>query len=116
MLQVREIRDLTLNADLVTISARDTGVGPLEGEQGIANLVHAFLFAGAKSVVASLWTANGLSTRTLMERFYRYIADSEDKGPALRHAQTNLVAEFSERALIFYWAGFVMVMVGRRVR
>ena len=63
---MREVRDLSLNADLVTLSACDTGVGPLEGEEGIANLVRAFLFAGAKSVVASLWTANDPSTRTLM--------------------------------------------------
>jgi len=109
LLQVREIRDLSLNADLVTLSACDTGVGPLEGEEGVANLVRAFLFAGAKSVVASLWTANDPSTRTLMERFYRYIADGEDKGSALRHAQMDLIAEFGERALPFYWAGFILV-------
>jgi CHAT domain-containing protein len=109
LLQVREIRDLSLNADLVTLSACDTGVGPLEGEEGIANLVRAFLFAGAKSVVATLWTANDPSTRTLMERFYRYIADGKDKGSALRHAQMDLIAEFGERALPFYWAGFILV-------
>src|SRR5262249_34018863 len=90
LLQVREIRDLSLNADLVTLSACDTGVGPLEGEEGIANLVRAFLFAGAKSVVASVWTANDPSTRTLMEHFYRYLAGGEDKGSALRHSQLDL--------------------------
>ena len=109
LLQIREIRGLSLNADLVTLSACDTGVEPLEGEEGTANLVRAFLFAGAKSVVASLWTANDPSTRTLMERSYRYIADGEDKGSALRHAQMDLIAEFGERALPFYWAGFIMV-------
>ena len=109
LLQVREIRDLNLAADLVTLSACDTGVGALEGEEGIANLVRAFLFAGAKSVVASLWTADDRSTRTLMERFYRHIAEGEDKGFALRHAQMDLLAEFGDQALPFYWAGFVMV-------
>jgi CHAT domain-containing protein len=109
LLQVREIRDLSLNADLVTLSACDTGVGPLEGAEGIANLVRAFLFAGTKSVVASLWTANDPSTRTLMAPFYRYLADGEDKGSALRHAQMDLIAEFGDRALPFYWAGFILV-------
>ena len=109
LLQVREVRDLSLNADLVTLSACDTGVGPLQGEEGFANLVGAFLFAGAKSVVASLWTANDAFTRTLMERFYRYIADGEDKGSALRHAQIDLVREFADQAVPFYWAGFIMV-------
>ena len=62
---MREIRDLNLAADLVTLSACDTGVGALEGEEGIANLVRAFLFAGAKSVVASLWAASDTYTITL---------------------------------------------------
>jgi CHAT domain-containing protein len=79
LLQVREIRDLNLAADLVTLSACDTGVGALEGEEGIANLVRAFLFAGAKSVVASLWAASDVYTRNLIQHFYRYIADGEDK-------------------------------------
>jgi hypothetical protein len=65
LLQVREIRDLNLAADLVTLSACDTGVGALEGEEGIANLVRAFVFAGAKSVVASLWAASSTYTVTL---------------------------------------------------
>ena len=76
MLQVREIRDLNLAADLVTLSACDTGVGALEGEEGIANLVRAFLFAGAKSVVASLWAASGVYTRNLMQHFYHYILET----------------------------------------
>jgi CHAT domain-containing protein len=109
LLQVREITDLSLNADLVTLSACNTGVGRLEGEEGITNLVRAFLFSGARSVVASLWTAEDPSTRTLMQRFYRHIADGEDKGSALRRAQMDLIAEFGDQALPFYWVGFIMV-------
>jgi len=109
LLQVREIRDLSLNADLVTLSACDTNVGALKGEEGIANLVRAFLFAGAKSVVASLWTVSDPSTLKLMERFYRYIAGGEDNGSGLRQAQMDLIAEFGDQALPFYWAGFIMV-------
>ena len=44
-----------------------------------------------------------------MERFYRYIAAGEDKGSALRHAQMDLIAEFGDRALPLYWAGFILV-------
>ena len=51
LLQAREIRNLPLRAQLVTLSACDTGVGSLEGEEGVANLIRAFLFAGSKAVV-----------------------------------------------------------------
>ena len=59
--------------------------------------------------LARLWTANDPSTRTLMEHFYRYLAGGEDKGSALRHSQLDLIAEFGDRALPFYWAGFIIV-------
>jgi len=61
LLQVREIRDLELRADLVTLSACDTGNGKLLGQEGIASLERAFLLAGAKAVIASLWTADDTS-------------------------------------------------------
>jgi CHAT domain-containing protein len=60
-------------------------------------------------VVASLWAASDVYTLNLMQHFYRYIADGEDKGSALRHAQLDLIKEFGHQALPFFWAGFVMV-------
>ena len=75
LLQVREIRDLNLAADLVTLSACDTGVGALQGEEGIANLIRAFLLEAAKSAVASLWNASDIYTTTLMEHFYRHLSE-----------------------------------------
>ncbi|MCI0621608.1 MAG: CHAT domain-containing protein, partial [Acidobacteria bacterium] len=58
LLQAREISTLTLNAELTTLTACDTGVGRLQGQEGIANLVRAFLLAGSRTVVASLWSAD----------------------------------------------------------
>ena len=49
-----------------------------------------------------------------MERFYRHIADGEDKGSALRHAQMDLIKEFGDEAMPFYWAEFIMVGDGSR--
>ena len=86
----------------------------LEGEEGIADLVRAFLFAGAKSVVASLRAASDVYTRNLMVHFYGYIAAGEDKGSALRHAQLDLIKRLADQALPFYWAGFIMVGDGSR--
>ena len=106
LLQVREIRDLQLHADLVTLSACDTGSGRLLGQEGMASLERAFLLAGAKAVLASLWTADDTYTRVLMVRFYQRLMHGQDKGAALRHAKLALLEEFGNEALPVYWAGF----------
>ena len=109
LLQVREIRDLPLRADLVVLSACETGSGKLLGEEGIASLERAFLLAGAKAVVASLWTADDIYTIALMKRFYQHLAEGSDKGSALRQAKLDLLQQFGDQALPVYWAGFTLV-------
>ncbi len=108
LLQVREIRDLPIHAELVTLSACDTGNGRLLGEEGIASLERAFLLAGAKSVVASRWTADDTYTIALMRRFYQHLWNGMDKGAALRQAKLDLLDEFADQALPVYWAGFTL--------
>jgi CHAT domain-containing protein len=109
LLQVREIRDLSLRAELVTLSACDTGTGKLLGQEGIASLERAFLLAGAKSVIASLWPADDTFTIGLMKRMYQHLAEGADKGTALRQAKLDLLKEFGDQALTVYWAGFTLV-------
>jgi CHAT domain-containing protein len=105
LLQVREIRDLRLNADLVTLSACDTGAGKLEGQNGVASIVQAFLFAGARSVVASLWTADDVFTAELMTRFYGNLAAGQSVADALRGAKLGMIHEFGPRVVPLLWAG-----------
>ena len=112
LLQVREIARLALNADLVTLSACDTGIGRLQGEEGVTNLAQAFFIAGAKAVVASLWAADDSDTTSLMEQFYRHLAKKEDKATALQHAKIDLVDKYGDQAPPFYWAGFIMAGEG----
>jgi CHAT domain-containing protein len=109
LLQAREIRDLTVHADLVTLSACETGNGKLLGEEGIESLERAFLLAGAKSVIASLWTADDTFTIALMKRLYQHLVDGSDKGAALQQAKLDLLKEFGDQALPIYWAGFTLV-------
>jgi CHAT domain-containing protein len=109
LLQVREIIRLRLNAELTTLSACDTGVGKLQGQEGISNLVEAFLVAGSKSVVASLWSADDTFAGALMEQFYRRLAQGEDTSSALRNAKVDLLAKYGDQVSPFYWAAFVAV-------
>jgi len=109
LLQVREIIRLRLNAELTTLSACDTGVGKLQGQEGISNLVEAFLVAGSKSVVASLWSADDTSASALMERFYQRLAKGESASSALRDAKLDLLAQYGDQLNPFYWAAFIPV-------
>jgi CHAT domain-containing protein len=105
LLQVREIRNLTLNANLVTLSACDTGVGPV-GQAGVANIVNAFIEAGAQSVVSALWELEDHATTQLMTVFYSHLGHHEGKAEALRQAQLEML---SSGAPPFYWASFELV-------
>ena len=65
-------------------------------------------------MVASLWTASDICTRKLMRQFYSHIAEGDDKAQALRRAKMDLIIEFGDDAVPFYWASFVMVGDGSR--
>jgi CHAT domain-containing protein len=112
LLQAREISGLNLNAKMVVLSACDTAVGRLQGQEGVANLARAFLFAGAKTVVATLWSVDDEFSVTLMKRFYRNLAAGQDKAAALRNAKRAILTEFGEKAVPYYWAGFSLIGQG----
>lgn len=106
LLQAWEIfEELRLDADLVTLSACDSGLGKEMGGEGLVGLVRAFQFAGARSVLASLWSVSDDSTADLMRRFYGHLREGRSKDEALRAAQVELIRSrgFSHP---FYWAAF----------
>jgi CHAT domain-containing protein len=104
-LQAREIRQLHLNARLVTLSACKTAAGPIYGS-GAATIVNAFIEAGAQSVVSTLWDVDDRSGRKLMDSFYRHLADGEGRAEALRDAKLEFVNAGQPP---YYWANFQMV-------
>ncbi|HEY6271055.1 MAG TPA: CHAT domain-containing protein [Terriglobales bacterium] len=111
LLQTREIAALPLRADLVTLSACDTGTGKIEGEEGSLSLVQAFLFAGARSVLASLWSVDDSATAALMKEFYSGLGAGKDEASALRDAKLAVMSQ-SGRQSPPYWAGFTLVGYG----
>ena len=114
-LQAWEIYDeLRLKADLVVLSACETGLGDELGGEGLIGLTRAFQFAGARTVVASLWKVPDASTSELMISFYRHLNAGLPKDESLRAAQVELMQQTTEngggrpdRGLPpFYWAAF----------
>ncbi|MCF8200138.1 MAG: CHAT domain-containing protein [Sulfuritalea sp.] len=105
---VGEIYDLQLNADLITLSACETGLGDIRSGDDVVGLTRGFMYAGGRSVVASLWKVADDSTSSLMESFYRNLT-GDNKPEALRKAQIETRAKYPSP---FYWAAF-QVMGGR---
>ena len=106
---------LRLSAGLVTLSACETGLGRIERGEGVIGLSRAFLAAGARSVVVSLWSVNDRSTAALMRRFYApLLARSAPRASALAEAKRALLAEPSTRSP-FYWAAFVLIGAAGRL-
>lgn len=93
LLQAWEIfEQVRLDADLVTLSACDSGRGRELGGEGLIGLTRAFQYAGARTVMASLWSIADDTTTALMQRFYHYLKAGKSKDQALRHAQLDLLA------------------------
>ena len=110
-LHTYEVFNLHLNADLVTLSACETGLGKLSRGEGFVGLTHAFLYAGARSVLVSLWSVDE-STSRIMKDFYQNLKKGMTKTEALRQAKMKLIKtrdngiSFSHP---FLWAPFVLV-------
>ncbi|MDH7512775.1 MAG: CHAT domain-containing protein [Clostridiales bacterium] len=106
-LQMREIFNLKLNADLVTLSACQTGLGQLIKGEGIEGLSRAFFYAGASSVLLTLWAVNDQASYQLLERFYFHLRSSESIMSALRKAKLEMIHS-GTLSHPYYWGGFVV--------
>ncbi len=78
------------------------------------NLARAFLTAGARNVVASLWDVDDRSTATLMEAFYEHLAGGASVTEALRLAQLDFIKTYAGKAAPYLWAGFEVIGDGTR--
>jgi CHAT domain-containing protein len=111
LLQAWEIFErLRLDADLVTLSACETGLGGAGGGEGLIGLTRAFQYAGARTILASLWSVSDRSTAELMKRFYAALRSGMPKDRALQAAQSALLHDGAlGLAHPYHWAGFEMI-------
>jgi CHAT domain-containing protein/Tfp pilus assembly protein PilF len=106
-LEVHEIYGLNLTTvtDLVVLSACQTNIGAVSAGDEVVGLNRAFIYAGAPTVIASLWNVDDAATALLMERFYTHLRSGMSKGEALRQAQMDVRAQYSHP---YYWSAFVL--------
>ncbi|MGB3759482.1 MAG: tetratricopeptide repeat protein [Rivularia sp. (in: cyanobacteria)] len=105
LLTANEIFDLQINADLVVLSACDTGQGKLTGD-GVIGLSRSLISAGAPSVVVTLWTIPDNPTAMLMTEFYRQLQQNPDKARALRQAMLTTMKKHQNPR---DWAAFTLI-------
>jgi CHAT domain-containing protein len=86
-LEAQEIFDMRFDCRLVVLSACETGLAKITRGDEVVGLARSFLFAGAPSVMTSLWKVDDLATAVLMKRFYRYLKQGNSRAEALRKAQ-----------------------------
>ena len=103
-----DLYNMSLQADLVVLSACETGVGRLSKGEGIMSLARAFSYAGASSLVTSLWSVNDQQTAALMTAFYDNLAKGMQKDAALQQAKLSLIHS-PTGSHPFYWAGFIPI-------
>ncbi len=108
MLDSAEVLTLPVRANIVVLSACETAVGRLEGQEGIATVSRAFLLAGARTVVSTLWTIDDTFSRFLMAQFYTGIAGGQTASVALRNAKLELLKTFGPQAVPYRWAAYTL--------
>jgi len=110
LLDSSEIVEMRIGADLVVLSACDTAVGMLVGQEGVANLSRAFLSGGTRTVVSTLWAADDTSATSLLKRFYAQLQGHATVTHAMTAAKRDLVKTF--HAGPYYWAPYTIEGLG----
>jgi CHAT domain-containing protein len=106
LLRVDEVTALRLNADLAVLSACQTGQGQVFRSEGVSGLARAFLFAGCRGVVCSLWRVDDEATSELMAGFYAGLKAGLPAADALRTVQREMIREGRPPS---QWAPFVLI-------
>ncbi|MEL6131754.1 MAG: CHAT domain-containing protein, partial [Bacteroidota bacterium] len=98
-----------LQAELVVLSACETGVGKLYEGEGVASLARGFTQAGVKSLLTTLWSVSDEGSALMMRHFYEKMKKGKTKSAAIREAKLQLIEERSEFAAPFYWSGYILM-------
>ncbi len=109
-LSLSDLYKMTIPAELVTLSACETATGEHLTGEGVLSLARGFAYAGAKSVVSSLWSANDQATSMIMSSFYKFLSEGQRKDEALRNSKLEYFQNTdTEYHHPYYWAAFIPV-------
>ncbi len=110
LLYLKDLYNLSLNAEMVVLSSCQSGIGTFKSGEGIVSLARGFSYAGAKSIITTLWQINDRFSAKLMTQFYANLRKGMPKDEALQSAKTNFIQTQKERNTHpHFWAGFVPI-------
>ena len=116
LLNIYELYNMNLNADLTVLSACNTGTGKLVKNEGIMSLARSFMYAGCSNVVMSLWPVDDKSTHNIMKYFYLNIKEGDDISASLRKAKLSYLKNSDQvKSAPYYWAGFIHIGKSKRI-
>ena len=110
LLYVKEIYNMSVNVEMVVLSACETGIGKLQQGEGIASIARGFSYAGAKSLVATQWSVDDKATNELIHLFFAKIKQGKPTGQALREAKLEFIQSKGHGAAHpYFWASFMHI-------
>ncbi len=110
LLYIKDIYNLSIHAEMIVLSACETGTGELQRGEGIASIARSFSYAGAKSLVATLWNIDDKVTSQIMLQFFENLKQGQPKNHAIRKAKLVFLVNAGNRyAHPFYWASFISI-------
>lgn len=105
-LQANDIYELKLRPELLVLSGCQTGTGYLQKGEGLTGLASAFFYAGARSILMSLWNINDKAASVFMASFYRHFTAGRGKAASLRQAKLDMLKSSFRHP--YYWAPFIL--------
>lgn len=108
-LKLSELYELdNINAQLVVLSACETGTGKFAQGEGIMSIARGFSYVGVPAIITTLWSINSQASYTITTLFYKYLAEGYDKDEALQKAQQEYLQD-SDDSMPYFWSGMVLV-------
>jgi len=107
-----ELYALRLRADMVVLSACETGIGKLQRGEGVMSLARAFAYTGIPATTMSLWSVDDRATSQIMVHYYKHLKSGQTKDEALRNAKLYFLkhdVEENRHQHPYYWAAFVHI-------
>ncbi len=103
-----ELYHKNVDAEMVVLSACNTGIGEIKNGEGVMSLGRGFSYAGARSIITSLWEVNDESTSEIMLSFYTYLQKGKTKDEAMRLSKLDyLLSHVGEDRHPYFWAAFI---------